>query len=402
MNTLEKSQLKPHKRFWLNDMEAVLAIMVVLIILGTINVFSASFITAKVSFNNPYFFLIRHLISIIVGTVVFLCAVSFDYHKLRLFVPFLMVFTIAALILVLITGTSVNGAKRWIGLAFMQFQPSEIAKIVSIIMTASFLGSKIDKHKPISLFNRTFYIAVVMAMAVELEPDMGTAVLIGGIPILMHFIAGMKTKWISYALAATAVLFSFLIMFQPYRLDRIKSWYDPWSQSQGFGYQTVQSLSAIGSGGIFGMGLGKGLSKYSYLPEAHTDFVFAVFSQENGLIAVLFIFLLYAALAVYCGKIAKRTNEGFGKMLACGIMLLIVGQAVVNLYMVIGLLPVVGVPLPFMSYGGTSLILNMASIGILINIGRYAKSSAKSTKNIKNDLNDIPDPARRNTLYRLK
>ncbi|WP_330998138.1 putative peptidoglycan glycosyltransferase FtsW [Pectinatus frisingensis] len=399
MNITGREQSVQKKKFWMNDMEAVLVIMVLLIIIGTINVFSASFITAEMNFNNPYFFLVRHLISIVVGAVVFLCAAKFDYHKLRVFVPFLMVFTIGALILVLMAGTSVNGAKRWIGIGFMQFQPSEIAKLVSIIMTASFLGSKIDNHKAIPLLNRTFIIAVLMATAVELEPDMGTALLVAGIPLLMHFIAGMKIKWIAYTVLAAAVLFGILVTLQSYRLDRIKSWYDPWSQAQGFGYQTVQSLSAIGSGGVFGMGLGRGVSKYSYLPEAHTDFAFAVFSQENGLFAVLFVFGLYVALAAYCGKIARRAGEGFGKMLACGIMLLIVGQAAVNLYMVIGILPVVGVPLPFISYGGTSLILNMASIGVLINIGRYANAE---TKRRPPDEQNIVIKTERRNLYRLK
>jgi cell division protein FtsW len=399
VNITGREQSVQKKKFWMNDMEAVLVIMVLLIIIGTINVFSASFITAEMNFNNPYFFLVRHLISIVVGAVVFLCAAKFDYHKLRVFVPFLMVFTIGALILVLMAGTSVNGAKRWIGIGFMQFQPSEIAKLVSIIMTASFLGSKIDNHKAIPLLNRTFIIAVLMATAVELEPDMGTALLVAGIPLLMHFIAGMKIKWIAYTVLAAAVLFGILVTLQSYRLDRIKSWYDPWSQAQGFGYQTVQSLSAIGSGGVFGMGLGRGVSKYSYLPEAHTDFAFAVFSQENGLFAVLFVFGLYVALAAYCGKIARRAGEGFGKMLACGIMLLIVGQAAVNLYMVIGILPVVGVPLPFISYGGTSLILNMASIGVLINIGRYANAE---TKRRRPDEQNIVIKTERRNLYRLK
>ncbi|WP_331000204.1 putative peptidoglycan glycosyltransferase FtsW [Pectinatus frisingensis] len=399
MNITGREQSVQKKKFWMNDMEAVLVIMVLLIIIGTINVFSASFITAEMNFNNPYFFLVRHLISIVVGAVVFLCAAKFDYHKLRVFVPFLMVFTIGALILVLMAGTSVNGAKRWIGIGFMQFQPSEIAKLVSIIMTASFLGSKIDNHKAIPLLNRTFIIAVLMATAVELEPDMGTGLLVAGIPLLMHFIAGMKIKWIAYTVLAAAVLFGILVTLQSYRLDRIKSWYDPWSQAQGFGYQTVQSLSAIGSGGVFGMGLGRGVSKYSYLPEAHTDFAFAVFSQENGLFAVLFVFGLYVALAAYCGKIARRAGEGFGKMLACGIMLLIVGQAAVNLYMVIGILPVVGVPLPFISYGGTSLILNMASIGVLINIGRYANAE---TKRRRPDEQNIVIKTERRNLYRLK
>lgn len=381
MNTLIKKELPAKRKFWLNDMEAIVIIMILLVIIGTINIFSASFVTAEMTFKNPYFFLTRHLISIVIGLAAFFIATNFDYHKLRAAVPFLMAFTLVALVVVLITGVSVNGAKRWIGIGSMQFQPSEIAKIVGIVMSASFLGAKIDADKIITPFNRTLLIVLIMAALVEVEPDMGTAVLVAGIPILMYVVAGMNVRWIGYCGIAVALVAAFMITIQPYRMERLKSWYDPWSQSQGVGYQTVQSLSAIGSGGLWGMGLGKGVSKYSYLPEAHTDFAFAVFSQENGLIAVLVVFVLYMTLAIYCANIARRAHDGFGKMMACGIMLLTVGQAAANMAMIIGLLPVVGVPLPFISYGGTSLILNMASIGVLINIGRYAAYKAAKEKN---------------------
>ncbi|MBB5336446.1 putative lipid II flippase FtsW [Pectinatus brassicae] len=381
MNTLIKKELPAKRKFWLNDMEAIVIIMILLVIIGTINIFSASFVTAEMTFKNPYFFLTRHLISIVIGLAAFFIATNFDYHRLRAAVPFLMAFTLVALVVVLITGVSVNGAKRWIGIGSMQFQPSEIAKIVGIVMSASFLGAKIDADKIITPFNRTLLIVLIMAALVEVEPDMGTAVLVAGIPILMYVVAGMNVRWIGYCGIAVALVAAFMITIQPYRMERLKSWYDPWSQSQGVGYQTVQSLSAIGSGGLWGMGLGKGVSKYSYLPEAHTDFAFAVFSQENGLIAVLVVFVLYMTLAIYCANIARRAHDGFGKMMACGIMLLTVGQAAANMAMIIGLLPVVGVPLPFISYGGTSLILNMASIGVLINIGRYAAYKAAKEKN---------------------
>lgn len=381
MNTLIKKELPAKRKFWLNDMEAIVIIMILLVIIGTINIFSASFVTAEMTFKNPYFFLTRHLISIVIGLAAFFIAANFDYHRLRAAVPFLMAFTLVALVVVLITGVSVNGAKRWIGIGSMQFQPSEIAKIVGIVMSASFLGAKIDADKIITPFNRTLLIVLIMAALVEVEPDMGTAVLVAGIPILMYVVAGMNVRWIGYCGIAVALVAAFMITIQPYRMERLKSWYDPWSQSQGVGYQTVQSLSAIGSGGLWGMGLGKGVSKYFYLPEAHTDFAFAVFSQENGLIAVLVVFVLYMTLAIYCANIARRAHDGFGKMMACGIMLLTVGQAAANMAMIIGLLPVVGVPLPFISYGGTSLILNMASIGVLINIGRYAAYKAAKEKN---------------------
>jgi len=364
--------LPPRQKFWISDMEAVLAIMVVLIILGTINVFSASFIVAETQYHNPYFFLMRQLISIGIGLLALLLSIRIDYHRWRTLIPFGMVFTIGALLLVLFVGVEVNGSKRWLGLGFMQFQPSELAKLVSIVMAAAYLGPRIDHQQKITLKNVPAGVFVVMALLIELEPDMGTMLLVLGIPMLMYVLAGMSTKWVGLLACLAAAVIILLSFLQPYRLERIKTWYDPWQYQQDQGYQTVQSMSAIGSGGLFGMGLGKGVSKYYYLPEAHTDFAFAIYCQENGYIGAFFMLFLLFSLAVYIGKIANRAADGFGRMLACGVLILIVGQAVANMAMVIGLIPVVGVPLPFISYGGTSLILNMVGIGMLVNVGRYA------------------------------
>ena len=164
-----------------------------------------------------------------------------------------------------------------------------------------------------------------------------------------------------------------MILRQPYRIERLKVTFDPWSDAQNMGYQTVQSLSAIGSGELTGMGLGVGVSKYDYLPEAHTDFAFAIFCQENGFLGALFVFLLFAALAIYSARVANKAKDTYGQILSMGIMIIVVGQAIANLLMVGGMFPVVGVPLPFISYGGTSLIVTMASIGILVNIGRQGE-----------------------------
>jgi cell division protein FtsW len=360
------------QRFWISDMEAVLAIMVILIILGTINIFSASFIVAETQYHNPYFFLMRQLLSLGIGILALIFSIRLDYHHWRKLIPFVMVFTIGALLAVLLVGVEVNGSKRWLGLGFMQFQPSEMAKLVSIVMAAAYLGPRIDRNQKITLKNIPTVIFVVMAVLVELQPDMGTMLLVLGIPMLMYILAGMETKWVSMLACAGAVMVILLSFLQPYRLERIKTWYDPWQYQQDQGYQTVQSMSAIGSGGFLGMGLGKGVSKYYYLPEAHTDFAFAIYCQENGYVGAFFMFFLLVALAIYSGKIANRAVDGFGRMLASGVLILIVGQAVANISMVVGLIPVVGVPLPFISYGGTSLILNMVGIGLLVNVGSYA------------------------------
>jgi cell division protein FtsW len=161
-----------------------------------------------------------------------------------------------------------------------------------------------------------------------------------------------------------------LIFLQPYRWERIKVMFDPWADAQGKGYQTVQSLSTIGSGGFFGMGLGSGVSKYDYLPEAHTDFAFAIFCQEHGFVGAILIFILLALLLFYCIRIANKAADEFGQMLSLGIMLLILGQGIANVAMVGGLLPVVGVPLPFISYGGSAVIIQLAEVGIALNVAR--------------------------------
>ena len=202
-----------------------------------------------------------------------------------------------------------------------------------------------------------------------------------GIPIALYFIAGLDKKWMGIICGVGAILLAFLATFQPYRLDRLKSYWDPWSRAQDDGYQIVQSILAIGSGEFSGMGLGHGFSKYSYLPESHTDFAFAVLCQEMGFIGALVMFFLLIAMAFYFIKIALHTKDNFGKMLVCGIMLLIVGQAAANMAMVVGLLPVIGFPLPFISYGGTSLILNMTSMGLVLSVNRHNKTTQTNSTN---------------------
>lgn len=362
------------KKFWNNDMEAIIGIMVVLLILGTINVFSSSFIIAEAEFDSPYFFLKRHLINVAIGFVAFGICFRYDYHKWRKIMPFVLLFTLIALLLVLIIGPTVNGARRWLPLYFAQFQPAELAKLVAIMIMSAYLAIQVKKNREIKFVNAQLGIIFVMAFLTEQEPDMGTASIVLGIPLIMMVVAGLHWKKVLSLVGLGIVGIILLILRQPYRLERLKVTYDPWSDAQNYGYQTVQSLSAIGSGELTGMGLGVGVSKYDYLPEAHTDFAFAIFCQENGFLGAIFVFMLFAAFTIYASRISQRAQDEYGQILSMGIMVLIVGQAVANLLMVGGILPVVGVPLPFISYGGTSLIITMASIGILANIGRLGKS----------------------------
>lgn len=361
------------RKFWNNDMEALIGIMVVLLILGTINVFSSSFILAEAEFDTPYFFLKRHIINIVIGFVGFMICFRIDYHKWRKFIPMILILTIIALILVLVIGPQVNGAKRWLPLGFTQFQPAELAKLIAIMIIAAELSLRVKLNQEINIFTPPMGFVALMAFLTEQEPDMGTASIILGIPLVMLVVAGLDKEKI-YRLAGVAFAGVVLLIFrQPYRLERLKVTYDPWSDAQNYGYQTVQSLSAIGSGELTGMGLGVGVSKYDYLPEAHTDFAFAIFCQENGFLGAIFVFLLFAAFAVYAARVAAKAKDEYGQILAMGIMILVVGQAIANLLMVGGMFPVVGIPLPFISYGGTALIITMSAIGILVNIGRVSE-----------------------------
>ena len=361
------------KKFWTSDMEAIIAITVVLLILGTINVFSSSFIFAEAEFDTPYFFLKRHVLNVFIGLIAFGVCLHFDYHVWRRIILFVVLATFLALVAVLIFGPVVNGARRWLPLPMGQFQPAEMAKLVSIMIAASYISLKIKLEQELHYLTIQMAIIAVFAGLTELEPDMGTASIILGIPLLMLVVSGLSKKRIMQLGLAGLVGAAALIIREPYRLDRLKITYDPWSDAQNIGYQTVQSLSAIGSGELTGMGLGVGVSKYDYLPEAHTDFAFAIFCQENGFLGAVFVFLLFAAFAVYAARIANRAKDEYGQVLAMGIMLLIVGQAIANLFMVGGMMPVVGVPLPFISYGGTSLIITMAAIGILVNVGKNSE-----------------------------
>lgn len=362
------------KKFWSSDMEAVFGITLVLLVLGTVNVFSSSFVSAELRFDDAYFFLKRHLISMSLGLVLFFIGARADYHIWRKLMPWVLALTVLALVAVFFIGPEVNGARRWLPLPFMQVQPAEGAKLVAIMLASASMAARVRHKARVSPFNLQYACILVMAALVEKEPDMGTACVIIGVPIVLYLVAAqLPLRRLLAVLATLAAGAAFFIMSQTYRIERVRIMWDPWQDAQNAGYQIVQSLSTIGSGEFLGMGLGVGVSKYDYLPEAHTDFAFAIFCQENGYLGALFVFLLYTALAVYGARIADKASDRYGQLLAFGIVVLVVGQAICNMLMVGGVFPVVGVPLPFISYGGSSLIFTLLSVGILVSIGRIGE-----------------------------
>lgn len=362
------------KKFWSSDMEAVFGITLVLLVLGTVNVFSSSFVSAELRFDDAYFFLKRHLISMSLGLVLFFIGARADYHIWRKLMPWVLALTVLALVAVFFVGPEINGARRWLPLPFMQVQPAEGAKLVAIMLASASMAARVRHKARVSPINLQYACILVMAALVEKEPDMGTACVIIGVPIVLYLVAAqLPLRRLLAVLAALAAGAAYFIMSQTYRIERVRIMWDPWQDAQDAGYQIVQSLSTIGSGEFLGMGLGVGVSKYDYLPEAHTDFAFAIFCQENGYLGALFVFIFYTALAVYGARIADKASDRYGQLLAFGIVVLVVGQAICNMLMVGGVFPVVGVPLPFISYGGSSLIFTLLSMGILVNIGRIGE-----------------------------
>lgn len=358
-------------RFWMSNMEAILYTTLLLFIIGTVNIFSASFVESGQTMNDSYYYLKRHLMMFGIGMTAMIIMSRIDYHRLKRLISLLMLLTVGLLVAVHTHGIVINGARRWVNLGF-QFQPSELAKLTGIMITAGYLGPVIDYGRRVTLLSTPFYITLLLAGIVYKQPDMGTAVIIIGVCLMLYLIAGLPKQQLFILLGGGSVLFVYAALTATYRAERIYAWLNPWAYQEGIGYQSVQGLLAIGSGGFFGTGLGMGASKFHYLPEGHTDFAFAILCQEMGFVGMIIVLFLMAMFAYYGVKIALKAPDGFGKMLAIGAVILIVGQAIINMAMVSGLLPVVGVPLPFISFGGTALIVNLTTIGILLNVGRQA------------------------------
>jgi cell division protein FtsW len=355
------------------------------------NVFSASVVEAGQNMHDSYFYLKRHLMTFSIGLAAMLIMRKIDYKKLKGLISLLTLVTIGLLIAVHYIGIEINGARRWIYIGF-QFQPSELAKLTGLMITAGYLGPIIDYGRRVTLLSTPFYVTVFLALIVFKQPDMGTAVIIMGVCLTLYLIAGLPKQQLFILLSGGGSLFVYGSVAASYRMERISAWLNPWAYQQGIGYQSVQGLLAIGSGGFFGAGLGMGASKFYYLPEGHTDFAFAVLCQEMGFLGAMTVLFLMSMFAYYGVKIALRAPDGFGKMLALGTVVLIVGQAVINMSMVSGLAPVVGVPLPFISYGGTALIINFTAIGILLNVGRQAEHT------VPGEASSVPENSRNTRL----
>jgi cell division protein FtsW len=362
-----------------------------LVAFGLVMVYSASSARALLSADAPSYYLKRQAIYAVMGLVALVVLSRFDFHRLRHATQPLLAVTFVLLVAVLAIGTAVNGARRWIPIGFMNFQPSELAKLVLALWTAALLARK---PAPRTLGELAKPIGVVVGLACALiliEPDLGTAIAIAIMVSAILVVSGTRLRLLASAAGIATSIVLLAIWLEPYRRERIFSFLDPWHDPQGAGFQSVQSMIALGSGGFFGVGLGESVQKIYYLPEASTDMIFAIVGEELGLIGAMAVIAAFAVFAYAGFNIALHCRDPFGKRLAAGITALICGQAAVNVSAVMGIAPLTGIPLPFVSYGGSSLVVGLAAVGILLNI---ASNHAVVRET------EVPDRGRRNRRTR--
>ncbi|WP_293728883.1 putative peptidoglycan glycosyltransferase FtsW [uncultured Phascolarctobacterium sp.] len=356
-------------------MQLIYMVMAILLVVGGINVFSASYVMAQDMFGSGWYYLLRYFIFAGLGLLAMNIVRRVGYkiwlHKYLLWGAFLIVFVM--LLVVDLLDVSTKGASRWLYLGPFSVQPSEFAKLVVIMLAAKYLGRMMRRGERVSLFaagdhRLVIAAAVTYAALVYKQPDLGTAAIICGLAFGVYMIAGIPGWQVLLVLGGGSLGAVIATLTSPYRLERVKVWFDPWLDQAGAGYQMVQSLLAIGSGNLVGTHWGHGAGKFFYLPEAHTDFAFAIFCQENGFFGAMLLMLLFGLLGYAFCTITCSTRDKQGFLLAGGVTFLIVGQAVANMAMVCGILPVIGVPLIFISYGGSSMMLSMAAIGLLLSV----------------------------------
>lgn len=355
-------------RIWANPLEGLGFVTILLFLTGAINVFSASFVLGSQLFGDSMYFLKRHFAAALIGSLGMVVVLKLGYRWVLNYLPLWTLLTLGLLIAVPFFGVEVNGARRWLVLGrFISFQPSELAKLTAILLASAYLGPRLDK-KPITLFSHPLLVTSALFGLVAIQPDMGTAMIVFAMCLIPYLVSGIPVReWLMLGVGGI-VGTGVLISQYAYRIERVWAWLDPEQYSQTSGYQPLQSLLAIGSGGIKGTGLGMGSSKFYYLPEAHTDFAFAVWAQETGFVGSLAILFLFGSMTYYGMSIALKSTDGKGRVLSIGVLFLITGQAVGNIAMVLGLLPVTGVPMPFFSYGGSALIVNLWAMGLLFSV----------------------------------
>lgn len=354
----------------------ILISTLLLLTIGVVMVYSASAVIAYHEFGDYFYYLKRQLLFAVLGIIAMFFTMNMDYHVWKKYAKIGLIICFALLIIVLIPGIGVirGGARSWLGIGSFGIQPSEFMKMGMILFLAKLLS---DQQSQITSFTKGLLPPLVLVGVafglIMLQPDLGTGAVMVGASLLVIFTAGARILHLSFLAIGGIAGFVGLILAAPYRLQRINAFLDPWQDPLGAGYQAIQSLYAIGPGGLVGLGLGMSRQKYSYLPEPQTDFIFSIIAEELGFIGGMVVLLLFLILVWRGMRTAITAPDTFSSLVAVGIVGMVAVQVIINIGVVIGLMPVTGITLPLISAGGSSLTLMLTSIGILLNISRYAR-----------------------------
>lgn len=362
------------------DAAVLLGIVVVLNAIGLVMVLSASSVHALQAYGSSWIFFKRQVIWIIAGGAGLCLAARLDYRRWQKLAIPLLGLTTVLLVAVLIPGmgVAVNGSSRWLRAGPLSLQPSEIAKLALVLFSAVLLSQRADRMGETRVTLRPVLVVFgLLALLVMRQPDMGTTIVLTTIAFTLLFVSGAPVVPLAKIAGAFVVLGYLAARLEPYRWARMSSFRDPFADVGNGGYQLAQSLVGLGSGGLTGLGLGASRAKWGFLPNAHTDFIFAILGEELGVIGSVLIVVLFVTFAVLGIRIALHAPDRFGMLVAAGITAWVAGQALLNMGVVVGALPVTGVPLPFLSFGGSSLVFTMLGTGILLNVAAQGRAPAK-------------------------
>ncbi len=366
------------KREWL-----VIFLVLLLVGFGCLMVYSASSYSAGYRYGNEYFFLFKQIFGVVLGIFAMFFLAFVDYHILKRFKYWILAVSVILLILVFVPGFGVQsyGANRWVNILGISIQPSEIAKFALVLFLACYLSEQHDKIKTFKGLIPPLLIAGLLCLLVIIEPSMSVTMCLGCVTLFMLIVGGMSKKHtIMFSSVAVAAV-PLLIIAEPYRLKRLFAFLDPWASPQGEGFQLIQSLYGLGNGGWFGVGLFQSRQKYLFLPFAESDFIFSIIGEELGYVGCLCLMTVYFVLIYQLFKIGLNAKDRFGCLLSCGVAIVIAVQMLLNIAVVTGSIPPTGLPLPFISSGGTSVAVFMAGVGVALSVSRQSRKKEKETSN---------------------
>jgi len=352
----------------------------ILCVFGVVMVGSASSVISVSLYGSPWSILAKDLVWVVLGLICFVIALRMDYHRWRKLTPVILIVSMVCLVIVLAPGigASSGGASRWIGVGQVRFQPSEVMKLALALFGADLLCRRIEARAPIKQVAAPLLLVTgIAALLVIAQPDLGTAMVLMVIVLALFFAAGVPGKVMAKGVGLMTIGVTLLAFALPYRRARLLSFINPGAKSSGSGYQVVQSLIGLGSGHLYGLGLGNSREKWGLLPNPHTDFIFSIIGEELGLIGVVVVLGLLGVFAMKGLRAAEESPDLYGKLLGVALVAWISAEAILNIGAVVGVLPVTGIPLPFISFGGSSLVITMIAAGILVNLARHGGRVAK-------------------------